>query len=295
MKRKGLYTEGGGAAIAVDGNGNVYVAGGNWGGIDTNFEYATIKYNSSGDMMWERRYCGSDSTSEDEATALTIDENGNVYVTGKSYSGTNLDYATIKYNSLGDTMWVRRYNGPGNGIDCATGIAVDNNGNVYVTGCSDGLGTYPQDYATIKYNSSGTEEWVQRYDGPGGRVDEAFAIAVDNKGYVYVTGTSDGIVNANYATIKYSVVGVEENNGKENAECLMLNAYPNPFYNTTILRLENSRFQIKDYKIQIYDIAGKLIETTKDNIIGKELKPGIYFVKVNNYESIKMIKVGGVR
>ena len=61
-----------------------------------------------------------------------------------------------------------RYNGPGsegNLTDIAWAIAVDDSGNVYVTGQSVGAGT-DDDYATIKYSSDGQEQWVARYNGP---------------------------------------------------------------------------------------------------------------------------------
>ena len=105
-------------AVAVDASGNVYVTGYSYGS-GTSYDYATIKYTSAGDTAWVRRYNGP-GNSWDEATALAVDASRNVYVTGKSYgSGTDRDYATIKYTSAGDMAWVRRYNGPGNIYDVA--------------------------------------------------------------------------------------------------------------------------------------------------------------------------------
>jgi streptogramin lyase len=85
----------------------------------------------------------------DSAKAIAVDSSGNVYVTGTS-SGATDDYATIKYNTNGKQLWVKRYNGPADSFDGAYAIAVDSSGNVYVTGWSYGLdGT--SDMATIKY------------------------------------------------------------------------------------------------------------------------------------------------
>jgi hypothetical protein len=127
------------------------------------------------------------------ASALAVDNIGNVFVTGNSLSpGSDpdqhaYDYATVKYDNDGNQTWAARYDGPAGGEDVPTALAVDASGNAYVTGRSDALGT-AYDYATIKYDSGGNQVWVARYDGPGHIYDKASDITVDNAGNVYVTG-----------------------------------------------------------------------------------------------------------
>jgi hypothetical protein len=102
------------------------------------------------DTAWVRRYNGPED-STDVPHGLAVDGSGNVYVAGwSSFYETGYDYATIKYYSNGDTAWVKRYNGPGNGWDQTYLIDLDGSGSVYVTGQSAGIGT-GLDYATIKY------------------------------------------------------------------------------------------------------------------------------------------------
>ena len=200
------YAEG----IALDSSGNVYVTGRS-DGSGTEYDYATIKYDSSGSELWLARYNGP-ANGWDEAYDIALDSLGNVYVTGWGQgTGTDVDYATIKYDSTGSELWVARYNGPGNGYDSARAIAVDSLGNVYVTGNSKESGTRKRnDYLTIKYNSAGSELWVRRYNGPGNGWDEAYDIALDSLGNVYVTGRSDGSgTGGDYATIKYDSAGSE--------------------------------------------------------------------------------------
>jgi len=196
-------------AIGVDGNGNVYVTG--WSiGSGTSYDYATIKYAPNGATVWVRRYNGPANAIgvSDQARALAVDDSGNVYVTGYSIdSSTSSDYTTIMYAPNGDTVWVRRYNGPGNSFDDANALAIDNGGNIYVTGRSLGSGT-SYDYATIKYAPNGDTAWVRRYNGPGNGLDHAYALAIDAGGNIYVTGQSvDSVASSEYATIKYAPNG----------------------------------------------------------------------------------------
>ena len=118
--------------------------------------------------------------------------------------GTDYDYATIKYYPNGDTAWVRRYDGPGNGWDYGIDIALDRSGNIYVTGTTlDSV--ISVDHATIKYDPYGATAWLKRYDGPGNGNDAARAIAVDESSNVYVTGDCyvGEIQDWDYVTIKY--------------------------------------------------------------------------------------------
>ncbi len=198
--------------MVIDQSGNVYVTGYS-SNLSDGLDYLTIKYNSSGNTLWEARYNGS-GKGDDFAAALAVDAAGNVYVTGKSWSGVSFNYLTVKYNSSGAQQWVASYDSPQNLADEATAIAVDDMGNVYVTGTSPGIGTLG-DYATVKYDANGVEQWVQRYnDVAGNGSDKATAIFVEPSargGNVYVTGESAGLgTGVDYATIKYGSAGAQQ-------------------------------------------------------------------------------------
>jgi hypothetical protein len=188
-------------AVAVDGSNNVIVTGYSDGG-GYNYDYATIKYSSAGVPLRTNRYNGP-GNSDDYGQAVAVDGNGDVIVTGYSTgTGSDLDYATIKYSSAGVPLWTNRYNGPGNDADYAFAVAVDGSNNVIVTGGSD-AGSYPNyysDYATIQYSSAGLPLWTNRY-GNGPENDSwAASVAVDGSNNVIVTGTSCNGVDHDYAT-----------------------------------------------------------------------------------------------
>jgi hypothetical protein len=288
-------------ALAIDESGNVYVTGG-ISKVLKIADYATIKYYPDGDTAWVRRYDGSENF-YDEASAIAVDGSAHVYVAG----GSEGDYVTIRYNANGDTAWTRRYNGPGNSDDQAYAIAVDRCGNIYVTGYSWNGTDY--DYATIKYDSSGNELWVERYDGPGQGDDKAWDIAVYSCDTIYVTGESYDIgTGFDYATIKYVQTGTDvkdETRSKEKpSEFLLAQNYPNPFNLTT--KIEFTLVKSGFVSLNIYDLLGRKVRTLVSerlssgyksvlwdgrNDSGKDVVSGIYFYRLKTKAFEKTMKM----
>lgn len=186
---------------AIDAGNNVYVTG--YTDYLGSFDYTTIKYNDAGVLQWVSRYDGAGG--DDESHAIVLDNSGNIYITGESAgAGTGLDYATIKYDAAGNELWSVRYNGPANGDDIAVAIEVDNAGNVFVTGRSEGIGT-GFDYTTIKYNSSGVEQWVARENGTANGADQGLALVRGVGNRLFVTGTlTNSGTGRDVVTIRYN-------------------------------------------------------------------------------------------
>lgn len=133
--------------FCIDDSGNVYTAG----KLSQSGSMCLTSKINSDSLIWSRYYSNG-SSSENSGSAVTSDKYGDIYVTGSSYgTNTNYDYATVKYNSEGDSIWVVRYNHTANDADQPSAVEVDSAGNVYVTGISrNSNGTFS--FATVKYN-----------------------------------------------------------------------------------------------------------------------------------------------
>ncbi|MDZ7292347.1 MAG: SBBP repeat-containing protein [candidate division KSB1 bacterium] len=286
-------------ALVVDGAGNIYVTGHSYALSPTNTDYITIKYNASGIQQWVARYNGP-GDGIDDAEALAVDSSGNVYVTGQSHGGaTSVDYATVKYDASGAQQWAARYNGLGNDYDEAHALAVDGAGNVYVTGYSEGGAATGGDYATVKYNAAGAQQWVARYSGPGNGRDEAVALVVDGTGYIYVTGYVYEPITANdYLTIKYRdceffadvETPVVVATGYE-----LTQSYPNPFSDNETLSNPSTliKFALPEagkVTLSIYSVTGQLVRT----LVDREMPAGWQTVRWNGRDQSGSVAAAGV-
>jgi hypothetical protein len=194
-----------GQAIAVDHQGNSYVAGAS---TSADWDIAVIKYSPQGETLWTATYDGPSQRS-DISSAIAVDGSGNTYVGGLSAASDGTpDCMTIKFDAQGDTGWTRRYDGPAHAYDAVRAMALDHSGNVYVTGLSGGTGNNVSDFITIKYGSDGSWAWGARYDGPGHGSDQANGIALDGLGNTYVAGLAlRSTQNNDATTIRYDSVG----------------------------------------------------------------------------------------
>jgi uncharacterized delta-60 repeat protein len=185
------------SAVAVAPDGSVYVTGYSEKGPSAGvYNFFTAKYNgTTGALIWSDIY-SVNAGGDNQANALVVDANGDVYVTGfATNTGGNKDFYTIKYSgtaAMAQRLWERAFDGPAHGDDVAIGVKVDPiDGNIVVAGTSV---TNPGDHdiTLIRYTASGDLVWQQTLQRPTND-DYAVAMTVDPSGYIYVAGnTSNG-------------------------------------------------------------------------------------------------------
>lgn len=173
--------------MTLDTVGNIYVTGNAQTASGSLDVYCTLKYSQAGILQWSRFFYGS-GLGGHYAYAIASDNSSNVYVTGYAYNpGSVFDFCTVKYNSEGVQQWVNYYDGPAHTYDEADKVAVDNAGNIYVTGKSSLFGDFNFQIATLKYSPDGRQIWLQRYGEPTAEPD---GLVIDQSCNIYIAGYS---------------------------------------------------------------------------------------------------------
>ncbi len=216
--------------IAVDSTGNVYVTGYTYsqdfpvtsGAYDHSIngdlsDIVVFKFNPSGSFLQYSTYIGGSDS--DYSTAITIDENGNTYITGgtcsddfpisgasfdrvfNSDNSSHDDVIIFKLDSSGSMILFSTYLG-GNSYEVGRDIAIDSNGNVYVTGetISTNFPTTSSAY-DVYFNGNNYITFISKLSPEGSNLiystflggkndDRSFGIVVDNNGNAYITGST---------------------------------------------------------------------------------------------------------
>ena len=199
-------------AIATDAAGNVFVTGGSNSAVltigDTTIYLGgmiLIKYNSAGDIVRVKVGRGG---SVYDGTAIAVDHQDNVFVTGTFYpSAMGFDTVEVHPTSViaGNDTYLVKFNNDCNAIwgrsstaEYPGGLAADKAGNIYLTISSRfapntfGSITPPNpdyNYSNIylvKYSTNGDVIWAKT--ALGNKDDYAYGIDTDDSCNVYFTG-----------------------------------------------------------------------------------------------------------
>lgn len=216
--------------LALDKVGHVYIAGSFRGTADFdpglsvytltsssifNPDIFVVKLDTSGNFVWAKSMGGF---GDEEAKSIAVDLLGNVYTTGyfqsadsdfdpspSSYTITTTglqDIFVSKLDSLGNFVWAKKMGGIGD--DMGNGIALDELGNVFLTGFFNepadfdpGVGNYTlsaasaaRDAFITKLDSFGNFVWAKAMGGIGD--DIGFSIVIDGSSNIHTTGKSTG-------------------------------------------------------------------------------------------------------
>lgn len=162
---------------------------------------------ASGQRLWTRIVPDVITTEIDRVMAVEPGPAGSVYLAGVYKFPSASGYMWVaRYSAGGHQMWLRTY-GQAEGVDAdVRAIAVDPRGDLIVAGqITDAAGT---DMLVVKYSRTGSRRWVRHYQGPGLGNDTSSAVAVDDRGAVYVVGDSPGAgPGTDYVVVKWSSGG----------------------------------------------------------------------------------------
>lgn len=172
-------TDSGFAGVALDSSGNAYVTGELYGPSGST-DVLLMKFNASGDVVWEESWGGS---GVDSGSGVAVDASGNVYVAGSStsYGASGWSTVLLKLDASGNLLFRKIV---GNGSEEAYGLALDGAGDIYEVGTSY-AGT--ERVLVLKYDATSGLIWQRTWGGPGGPSYGA-SVAVDPSGNLEIAG-----------------------------------------------------------------------------------------------------------
>jgi hypothetical protein len=175
--------------VVVDRWGNVTVCGLAQEGAAWN--WAVVSWSAAGAKRWSWTYRGA-GNGTDAPQEMTVDANGNVYVTGWAFlKGGVYGAMTVKFSKAGARLWTRTYKGA-EGIGGSTNaITRAPGGGVYVCGWQ-GRSATSWDTLIMKYTASGARTVFPKHVSDSAGTEDLFDIAVLPNGDVLVGGTTAG-------------------------------------------------------------------------------------------------------
>lgn len=190
--------------VKTDSQNNVYVTG------DTNSfgngsnDIILIKYDSSGNHIWNRSW---GSTHFDSGRSITFDSINNILVGGITFNNTKGEYDVVilKFdpdgNLISELIWGDQLS------DYCGNIILDSNENLYFVGSTENFGAVQRDVLLVKFNSSWEYQWNITFGTDG--YDDGEGIEIDSFDNIYICGDTDGVPPRKFVN-KYNSSGDEQ-------------------------------------------------------------------------------------
>ncbi|MBP6412716.1 MAG: T9SS type A sorting domain-containing protein [Bacteroidia bacterium] len=187
---------------------------------------------------------------------------------------SSVNYHLTKFDVNSGIVWEQIYDGLNGGVDSAKLMAIDDNNFIYVTGKSwNGI---DYDVVTVKYDTSGNQYWVAKYNDLLIGNDEPIGLLLDSNFKLKIDVHSYNDTLEQYRTIYYSqcdsncvqnyrIKNSEINFAKNQAETdLHLQVYPNPANDLVSISIDESNLS-QTFFLKMYDATGKLVFNKKIN------------------------------
>lgn len=285
-----------------------------------------IRTDRNGDTLWTKIY--GDSGFYEQGFCVQETYDSGYIIAGKK--GDELSYNNytflMKTNKDGDTLWTKMLYDNSGGNFCSVqetfdkgyvieGEEITSSGIVLIKTDSTGTGLFSKMFKIgggtsynsmqqtsdsgyiilgvnstegallIKTDAGGNMVWNRNY----GRGRGSFIRETSGGDYI-VTGVIPDNNDDIWLLKVAKEEGVEETNQNSNLNT-QISILPNPFVGTTVLSYQEAVNSEQKNNTRIYDGSGRLVEETEKTVIGKNLKAGVYFLKVSNYKPIKIIKL----
>ena len=169
----------------------VHVAANTWDETTGILDCLTLKYDEAGSELWNAHFTETQAENTwyggygNASSLLQVDASGNVHVAPPGF--WDHGYVVVKYDSAGNELWVTSI--PSGDHTGVSGMGLDAQGNVYLTGCAPEAVSYP--VMTFKFDPEGSLVWDTQFGILPGNIP--YSMVVTSRGYVYVLGASGPI------------------------------------------------------------------------------------------------------
>jgi len=165
---------------------------------------------------YTRLWTAQDTVTFGKVNDIVVDAAGNVFTTGYENAvsnsggvGTGTDLVVAKADSRGNLLWSTTYNQAGASYDEGIALALDSNGNVYVTGRTHNGIDY--DIVTLEFSANGVQQWADIRGAQGADAstpldDQPVGIVVGSGNKIYVAATSTNAQgDTDILTVRYNL------------------------------------------------------------------------------------------